>query len=248
MCLIKPRYSTRPHPRMQKMKLALLILLLFSFKYVICIAVDDDIDEVPIILEDAAGNAITAMYVSIRLDEFVEVPEWELHESESWINVSYIPMHNVILPGMELPTSVIRTDYVNWVDGTGKCLDTTSGLPLSVWNMSFNIWQHLSRSDCSMETGRAGYLYWKFWTSGGDCKGTADPKTIFGAVMGMMERVLNGLICTNYCISLTQGGTWYGNLILGPTSAAWTSSCVGVYSGDWIMGCGSLDWPCSSWN
>lgn len=188
------------------------------------------------------------MPIDIDLDRYVSIPDWELDDDDTWLNVSGIPISNVIKSDSQLSKRRDIDEVVTWLLGAGYCIENTTDLKVAVWGIGYNIWLHLHNHDCSVETGKTGPMYWKYWANGGDCSTTADQKTIAGAIMGMIRKLEGNWLCNNYCISMSHGGTWHGTLIVGPSQKAWGSSCAGVYKGDWDMGCGSLEWPysCSS--
>lgn len=234
-----------------KLTLVFLSFLGTGFCFASPIMIGDASDTVPpIVLEDTDGNSITSMYISIDLDRYVTIPQWEVDQTDCWLNVSYIPMGNVITPTMEVSRDGSRSlaNYVTWVDGTGECSDTSVGLPYSAWDIGHNIWLHLKSKDCGIKLGQANSFYWKYWANCGDYNTIADQKTISGAIMDVIGRLQEDLMCNSYCISLSKGEAWLGTLVVGPTSTAWRTLCVGAYTGGWNNGCYSLNWPCSCWS
>lgn len=186
------------------------------------------------------------MHVDIDLDKSVTIPEWELNENYSCLDVSTIPLSNVINSDLRLSKGLSNSETVT--RGAGDCVENSADLKVSVWGLVYNIWLQLRKHDCTVERGQMGGLHWKYRANEEHCSTNPDQKTIADAIISMIRKLGGNWGCNNHCILMSHGGTLHGTLIVGTSSAAWMSSCGGVFKGNWDMDSGSLEWPISSYS
>ncbi|CCF59249.1 hypothetical protein KAFR_0G02170 [Kazachstania africana CBS 2517] len=113
------------------------------------------------------------------------------------------------------------------------------------WSIATVIYDYVHGDKCGPVTGSYNGVYYKYWADSGDCSSTALTKTIAGSLEYAFDKYMgNRDLCDTYTVKMTHGGTWIGNLVVGPNAATWLVTSAASGSGScYSSGCGGLTSP-----
>lgn len=117
-------------------------------------------------------------------------------------------------------------------------------MPLLILSGAWSAYEHARAHDDEIH-GQMGGVWYRYFSSGGNCGSTVEQKTIAGAIKGVIDSVEPNWFSDIYCITMCRGDTWHGTLLIGPDPSAMTATCSGAHKGNYEMDLEKLTAPWS---